>query len=116
MTNIIIKFIFITPLTDRKDSHNLMKGSVALRVGTIPNDKIYEFNNFEEFDVADLESNDEKTKGKMRDTVKKMMAYVNGCCDDALKNNFKIKNRSNNNVKPADSTAFTKNKEIKLNY
>ena len=58
------KFIFIIPQTDRKDAHNLMRGSIALRIGQVQRDVIIECNGGKVFDVSNIDSTNSDVKVK----------------------------------------------------
>ena len=53
-------------MTDQKDEHNLLKGSIALRVVSVLADVVTTCNNNKVFDVANLNSNNEKVINQAR--------------------------------------------------
>ena len=111
------KFIFIIPQTDRKDAHNLMKNSIALRIGQVPRDIIIKCNGGKEFDVSDINSSDVEVRKLARACIKNIMEYVNKCCNEGLKKNYlsRIPNSGEKNT-GASGSAFSKSKKIKLTY
>ena len=107
-------YYFILPMTDRKDSHNLNRGSIHLRVAQIPVDEVRKYNDGEDFNPLHLESNDEDLLLKARNTIDKMMKYVNHTCNMALERNIITKNYKC--VSGSNQSIFSKNKKIKLSY
>ena len=111
------KFIFIIPQTDRKDAHNLMRGSIALRIGQVPRDVIIECNGGKVFDVSDIDSTNSDVKAKARICIGKIMEYVNRCCDEGLKKNFLCRSFKTNGNSVNGASAFAKSsKRAKLSY
>ena len=109
-------------MTDRKDLHNLNNGSINLRVCQVPYVDVKKFNGGIDFNPLDLESDDEEIVLKARNTIKKIMQYVNSTCDAALDRNIKTKNYkclSQNSTSSSTSMSqsiFNKNKRVKLTY
>ena len=107
-------------MSDRKDSHNLVRESIALRVVQIPNDIITSYNNNQLFDLLDLESDDVKKVENARSVIRKMMKYINNICDISLERNITTKNykstSSSTGTSSAKESIFSKNKKIKLSY
>ena len=60
------KFIFIISQNDRKDSHNLIKGSIVLRIGQVSKDVIIQCNNGKEFNVSDIKLANTDIKAKTK--------------------------------------------------
>ena len=82
-------YMFVLPVSDRKDKHNTWKNSYSARIDLESVDSGYlrDLNGGELFNPSDLISSDLAIKNKARQIILKATKMINLVCDEALKSN-----------------------------